>query len=737
MITSTKEILAKSKRNGGTTLLDHTKHVVKAIEHMGSAFGFTDASLLRIGAVLHDIGKTHPKFQAQLKEANGEKVWSSLHEKQLWNFIHRHELSSLLFLPCFPKELWNSLIELIVSHHKSVKSLQEHKSARGLLDLVNEFTSEKVFKNHIRDWDNWYPWALKLLQDFGYDVTFISKDAAFDAWVYAVDFCEKKFESKSWSALRGLLMAADHFASALTDRTEIEVQQIFKIPDVTVFEPKAPGGILFPLSDISVIDDRKHTLLVAPTGAGKTNFLMRRCKGRRIFYTLPFQASINAMWLRFKDVMPNANVRMLHASSRLALKQEDPDKLEEEYPLHGLVGASVKVLTPHQLATIVFGLPGFESVMLDLKGNAVILDEIHTYSDVSRSMVLEIVKVLTNLNCTVHIGTATMPTSMYKEVLALLGGSASTYEVHLQNNQLKTYDRHRSYKLRSWEEAMDVVKNSMKANEKLLIVCNTIKRSQEIFCKLEQEFGQYHHMLIHSRFRRKDRTEKEKQLRDEFEGKNGDGWRPCWVVATQVVEVSLDISFDRMITDCAPIDALIQRFGRINRRRIAGAIGKTKPVFVIAPEGDQRPYDKKVVDSTFQVLPENGDVIHEVSIQGLLDKVYPDLPDSVDISTHMIWRDSSFLLPELCNRSSAVLHKTLEINSASCILECDRDVYEKSSWDERLSLEIPVSYNAILYAVKRNNYGQLEFGSRPFVIPQEEIEYQKTGLILRDYDSFL
>lgn len=302
---------------------------------------------------------------------------------------------------------------------------------------------------------------------------------------------------------------------------------------------------------------------------------------------------------------------------------------------------------------------------------------------------------------------------------------------------MATYNRHRVYKIGNWEDATAIVQTTMEANEKLLIVCNTVKKSQEIFRQLKQTFGQHSHMLIHSRFRRKDRAKKERCLRDEFEGKNGEGLRPCWVVATQVVEVSLDISFDRMITDCAPIDALIQRFGRINRRRTPAALDTTKPVYVVAPEGDQRPYKTEIVQNTFDALPEDGNILKEGSLQSLLDRVYPDLPESVDISKHLIWKDDAFLLPPLCNRSSSILHETLEINSASCVLECDRGAYENGSWEEKPALEIPVSYNAIGYAARRNHYPQLEFGTRPFVIPQTEAEHEEEGLILHDYDSFL
>ncbi|HZH95905.1 MAG TPA: hypothetical protein VEY06_08475, partial [Flavisolibacter sp.] len=241
-----------------------------------------------------------------------------------------------MFLPCFPREQWNDLIEMIVAHHKSV---EDDKRGRGMLDLVNECGLENVFKNHSHNWEEWSPLAVDLLKQLGYNVSPISKEGALNAWEHAVDFCDAKMKTPQWSAFRGLLMAADHFASAMVGRTAKEVQQTFRLPDTSVFDPKEPGGVLFPLADVPVSDSRQHTLLVAPTGAGKTNFLMRRCKGRRIFYTLPFQASINAMWLRFKALLPYAGVRMQHAASRLVLKREEEDIFEEEYPLHGLVGA--------------------------------------------------------------------------------------------------------------------------------------------------------------------------------------------------------------------------------------------------------------------------------------------------------------------------------------------------------------------------------------------------------------
>ncbi len=257
------------------------------------------------------------------------------------------------------------------------------------------------------------------------------------------------------------------------------------------------------------------------------------------------------------------------------------------------------------------------------------------------------------------------------------------------------YNRHQVYKLVHWDEANDIIAQALENKEKILIVCNTVKKAQAVFNQLKKHYSKYPHLLIHSRFRRKDRTNKELLLQ-KFEEDDS----PCWVVATQVVEVSLDISFHRMITDCAPLDALIQRFGRINRRRTPDALGKQKPVHVVAPHGNQRPYDRQIVEKTFSILPENGTILQEDSLQSLLDVIYPQTPTPIDIVAHLVWKNDTFTLPPLCNHPHSVLQKTLEINSATCILKCDQEAYENGTWDVRAGLEIPVSNIAIIRTAK-------------------------------------
>ncbi|MEZ4901760.1 MAG: CRISPR-associated helicase Cas3' [Spirosomataceae bacterium] len=423
----------------------------------------------------------------------------------------------MAFLPCFPQQEWDSLIDLVVGHHKSI---QNDPTERGILDLrANE--GDEMIENHLKDWEQWHQYGIQILQHFRLPTVEITRKDAEQAILYAVKYCKKK--GYGFSPLRGLLKSADHFASAFTHATTEKLKPLFKKPKLNHYRHKSRRRKMYPLSCISTTDSRKHTLVVASTGAGKTDFLLRRCKGR-VFYTLPFQASINAMWERIcndvKKYQPDADIRLLHATSKIVTK----GKIDEQI-LQPLAGSVVKILTPHQLAAIIFGTSGFETMILDLEGTDVILDEIHTYSDFSRSMVLEIVKTLLRFNCKIHIGTATMPSVLYDELKNILGGEDEVYEVKLPDKILDSFNRHQVSKIEDETLIPAILREAFGQKEKVLMVYNTVGKAQNAYRALKQEFGEIPMMLIHSRFRRGDRITLETRLKTEF---NGDGSRAVW-----------------------------------------------------------------------------------------------------------------------------------------------------------------------------------------------------------------
>jgi CRISPR-associated endonuclease/helicase Cas3 len=719
-----KVILAKSISYGGTDLLTHTQHVVICIRKMAKEMLFDfDEQLAIKAAVLHDLGKAHPKFQRKLSGSRSTTLLETFEEDA---YVHRHEISSLAFLPCFPKEEWPVLTDMVVAHHKPIET--PSNDGKGILDMQSQ--CRDWLSNHLIEWEVWQQYGIAILRQFGYACPdSISREDATEALLCAAAHCKAK--KRGWSAYRGLLKAADHFASALAERVEEHIQCSFEMPDLTFFHATNRMSDLYPLSKIATDDHRRHTMVVAPTGAGKTDFLMKRTKGR-VFYTLPFQASINAMWARFKEVVPNKDIRVLHAVSKLTVGKNNTD----EQLLQPLAGSCIKVLTPYQLAGTVFGIAGFESVLLDIKGCDVILDEIHTYSGYSRSMVLEIVKVLIHFNCRIHIGTATMPTVLYNELLQILGGRDHVYEIKLADEILDLFNRHRIYKISGDEEIVPLVQQAVDAKEKLLIVCNTVARAQNVFGVIIEAFPGVAKMLIHSRFKRADRYRKEVELKEKYNG-NGHqdkGIAPCIVVATQVVEVSLDISFDRMITDCAPLDGMIQRFGRINRVRTVDSMHHQKPIHVLAPQEDKRPYDRDLLQISYEQLPDAGRILEERTLQQKIDRVYPRL-EQKEIDIHLKFKAGNCTMKELTDNRRGILMDALEIDGACCVLEADRQQYLDASWEERIALEIPVNWKVI--SRRRNELEQLSVGSRPFVVPQIQEQYEIYGLRLVDHDIIL
>lgn len=695
-----EEIYAKSAPDW-TPLPVHLQHVAMTTKRFAGYLAM-DESVAWNGAILHDIGKAHPFFQDRLKG------------KDRRDKVFRHEIASLFFLSAFPQEQRDVLIEMVVAHHKSVK---KDIGEKGLLDL--DENSESYIDFHLGKWEEWSLDAIHVLKELGIACHPISRGEAIQNLEYCIEYCENTVKQRGYSEWRGLLMGADHFASALIDKTEDETNRIFKTPDLKFYNRQHP---LFPLSYKDALSDKKHTIVVASTGAGKTDYLFRRCTGR-VFYTLPFQASINAMYKRVGNDLekdnPDIDIRMLHSSSCIVKRKED-----EEVALQNLFGSAVKILTPHQLATLAFGMASYEALILDIKGCDVVLDEVHTYSGVSQALVLKLIEILKQLDCRIHIGTATMPSVLYNKIKDILG--QDVLEVKLTDEQLDEFDRHITHKVDSFEEALPIIQKAVASEQKILIVLNKVKNAQDVFETIQELYPDVPSLLLHSRFKRGDRNDKEKQLlgldeNGEPTGIFNTSEEACIVVSTQIVEVSLDISFDVMITETAPLDALIQRFGRINRKRTKDTIGKYKDVYIIKPGENQketRPYDFDAVQKSFEVL-EDGQLLKERALQHKIDQVFTSI-DFLSIEEHAVFKtDGRMTLDKLTHNGKSILFELLDIDSVACILESDVEDYETGDFEKRLLMEIPVYY----YAVAKMQQSQK--GNKPFIIPEMAYDSEK------------
>lgn len=681
-------ILAKSEKNGKVTIVQHLLDVstiaVKVAEYLN-----LDKEIAFKGAILHDIGKVSTQFQKTISKGFVRPP----------GFVFRHEITSLFFISLINDKDKSAIIDMVVAHHKSIYN---DASGMGIIDLID--TIDDCFERHAIDFELWVNDALAILNYFGFQVATISLESAKENFNEVAKYCEMK--ENGFSKWKGLLIAADHLASAMEmDLYKIK-DRLFIKPDLQFYTRQ---NKLFPLSLISAKNECKHTIVTAPTGAGKTDFLLKRCHGR-VFYTLPFQASINAMYERIKEDLKNTDceIHLLHASSTLKVE----GKGIEEKIMQRHIGASIKVLTPHQLASLVFATKGYEALIADLHDCDVILDEIHTYSDTIQAIVLKIVEILCSIGCRTHIGTATMPVVLYNRLIELLGGKRNVYEVSLSSNVVETFNRHKIHKVNTIEDLQEIIDKAIIDKQKILIVFNQVSRAQNLYEQLDDKHPNVPKMLIHSRFKRGDRSRLETELKDIYNNSS----EACIVVSTQVVEVSLDISFDLMITEAAPIDSMIQRFGRINRKRTENTIGIFKPIYVLKPsdkEIDSLPYSFDIIQKSYDVLP-NGKLLQENELQSLIDKVYPEI-QFTDIDLNAVYTNGKWRIKELWHNPKSALFNSLEIESATCIEEIDQERYETLSFTDQSKLEIPVSYRSIAF----RNLDKLKTGRKPYVIPSK------------------
>ncbi len=689
-----EHIKAKGKPEW-TPLVDHLMHVSIAAKKFARNCGL-DVDIARKGALLHDIGKAHPVFQKQL-----------LNEKPRQTF--RHEIASLFFIDLVPENIREPIIEMIIAHHKS---MIDDPRKKGLLDLLDEEVD--TIDYHLGNWEEWSRDARKILSGLGFPHIEISREQATHSMDEVINYCDNAYRTKrGYSRWRGLLMGADYFASAQIYDTKSKIENIFNKPDLSFYDRQHP---FYPLSLVSTESDQPHTLVVASTGAGKTDFLLRRCRDR-VFYTLPFQASINAMYRRIKkelhDSNPDLDIRLLHAASSL-IGKEDGDT---DTSLQEMFGASIKVLTPYQLAGIILGSKGYESVIMDLKGCDVILDEVHTYSGISQAIVLKIVTLLKDLSCRIHIGTATMPSVLYDKILETLGKN-TVYEVQIDDEVKDQFDRHEVHKIKHLEQTDNIIEEAIRQDQKILVICNRVDKAQKIYEQLSRDYPDVEKMLIHSRFKRKDRNEKETALLGLDE--NGSptyqfntSENACIVVSTQVIEVSLDISFDIMITEAAPLDSLIQRFGRVNRKRSKDTIGKLKKVYVLPPpenEKDAKPYDLESLQKSYQVLPDGG-ALKERELQQKMDLVFTTI-NYPSIEESAVFDDKGRWSIPLLTHNDSILMKLLNIDSVVCITEKDAAAYDDATYEGRMLFEIPCRHYQV------DGLPTLQIGHNPYLIPE-------------------
>lgn len=356
-----------------------------------------------------------------------------------------------------------------------------------------------------------------------------------------------------------------------------------------------------------LVDAPKFVTLFAPCGRGKTEAALlwalsalKKYRRNKIVFAMPTQTTSNAMYDRLKAIFGEENVGLYHGRSFVKLKDEkkkEKEDLEEEKEIEEIRSETFKgnvlfkpitiTTIDHLLYAFVKGFSQADFAMGNLQNAVIIFDEVHYYEKLTLEHLLTLFKIMVKIDIPHLLMSGTLPDFMLREL-------DKCYK-HITDGEGLEF---RPFKLELREESAfndDVIKEIVEGYKKGLTqfaILNTVERAKQFYLRLKEELGDFEEqniMLYHSQFTYNDRVKKEDEIYSRIKNK------PFLLVATQIIEVSLDISCDVMHSELAPSDAMGQRAGRLNRKGREWMNEVEHALNIYTPE-NHRPYDESLMD---------------------------------------------------------------------------------------------------------------------------------------------
>ncbi|MCX7927223.1 MAG: CRISPR-associated helicase Cas3' [Candidatus Omnitrophica bacterium] len=516
-----------------------------------------DAILLTCFA--HDLGKVSKIFQDSLK--NNNKIYVP------------HNLISVAFLPSLFKTFSSIenfkkiIIYAVAFHHKNFLQLSDfiigskRSSGYGLEDELIDIKLNRL--NFLCPMVNLFKKSFNMSwqPDIDFDILNNIQEVIFDLEPF----------DKELIYIKGILHRADHISSAgiAEENLSYTNEEGFK---------KLTDKIKLKGFQAQIRNRPSSMILIAPTGSGKTEAALSWAgsRNRKIIFTLPTRASVNAAFTKLQGYYGN-DVGLLHGEAGRfiykMLKNEYNENEALQESMHEITLAKnllkpIIVTTIDQIFSFAFRVHQYEKILMGLSGASLILDELDSYSFYTIEVLKEALKIAKKFDIVPLIMSATIPKLLQDEfVNEKIVEHEGIYIPTKQELQLNNDASHKvnilDGDITNITKCGSEIKNLVKENKSILIVCNTIKKSISVYENLKNLGLGVPLNLYHSLFTFEDRNNKEKKITEYDEtGRNTGIW-----VTTQVIEVSLDLDFDVLLTELAPLNVLIQRMGRCYRKR--------------------------------------------------------------------------------------------------------------------------------------------------------------------------
>lgn len=615
------------------TLRQHTSKVIQSAIQICNLYGVDDKTkeTIILASLLHDMGKYSRQFQRDIhrwKELRPEWI------RKLRGDGKRHEIYSLAYTIFLndtlrkDRQRFNLIKAAILFTHYGNKLYWDSQPVSSKKYEIKFFEHQELDVYDFKEYTTWMlenkegvRQFLKGILEENSILTLalnenISNPPLSDDMIYdelyrlEISLDEADVEQfKQTIEIMGLVKKSDHAASA---GVGFEQTETFDINTATIHKTRLKFGQAWQYELAKKLADRKkHLILIAPTGSGKSEFALAfhkvASKKKRMVLVLPLRAALNMLFDRYNEYDPE-NVDLIHSTAfikYLKEKKDQPDTgIEEDLASARLFLKPYTLCTPEQAMLGSLKYFGFDNVLATLGRSTVVIDEIQAYTPEMNAILLSSLEQVHLMGGNILIMTATLPAYLERILNELefsksagkfvvesrISGKYDNEKIELTNS-IKNVEikRHKIQVSEKHLADLEVIRSILQTHrnnpeKKILVIANTVGIAVEVYDRLKREIGidgERKLGLLHSRLKEKEKAKRIDRFdmsRENWEKKySADSFDPMRIcVATQILEASVDVDADYLFTQISPIESQIQRWGRVYRSRTVD-YGETEP----------------------------------------------------------------------------------------------------------------------------------------------------------------
>ncbi|MEM4566302.1 MAG: CRISPR-associated helicase Cas3' [Archaeoglobaceae archaeon] len=553
------------------------------------------AQILRSAVLLHHYNEfyTGEKDLAEIVQNYGEEVFDYL------NFLN---------------EKWDKVLEILEKLMNYVCENLEDKSIKNSLEKIDL----KGAKQRVE-------MLLKLIKERGDLLSF--------AEFYNPVTLDQRYYK--FMVFMGFLRRCDYSASG-----SVEIE--FTNKTLEEIYSKVEDEIKKQLVDKYLWQDEvlkncngNSAVLVAPTGSGKTEFalLWGKNTGKKLVYTLPLRVALNDLYKRFLNYVELGEasgseiVGLLHSTAFTEkLNEEDmtsETSISKKFEASKLLSYPMTLSTPDQIFLASLNFYGSDKIISVFPFSALVLDEIQSYNPEMAAIIIKTLKIAETLRSKILVMTATLSPyfkpffgikeenfSLSEKESRILNNytiNATLVDTNENKTKVKNYcnirhkvelieyplilakqkDKKTIYEIyqEKLEELTQKILESGKNN--IIFVLNNVSKAVELYKVLKDIKKDFPVFLLHSRMLEIKKSDLIKEIHERLLKKE-----KFILVATQVVEASVNLDFDAMVTEISPIDSQIQRWGRVWRNREQEYLADEPNIYVFCTKSENKGFDK-------------------------------------------------------------------------------------------------------------------------------------------------